>query len=248
MSAWLFMGLMLLAVLSLPAAVACAIFFYRTGTAYLGWFGYSLILLISAIVAYLLGLLLGIDLACVHYPSGNLCGLFGFLASGPLASSLAIVLASSLMTVRGVGVGMIESATAGKKRSWIIWAIALYLLYAGIGAILTPLILHSGLAVPSSLTVYAERMSTFDYLLFFLVGGLCIYGAVALLRFQKIARYLLPIGGTARTVLNLWADLEVGSIPPISLVILFVTALLALGVWWLLFMYLSRLTNKGILS
>src|SRR5215469_15021292 len=42
---------------------------------------------------------LGIDLACVQYPSGNLCGLFGFIVIGPLASSLAIVLASSLMTL-----------------------------------------------------------------------------------------------------------------------------------------------------
>jgi len=149
------------------------------------------------------------------------------------------------------GVRVIVSATTGKKRSWIIWAIALYFLYEGIGPILTPLILHSGLALPSSLTVYAERMSTFDYLLFFLVGGLCIYGAVALLRFQKSAMYLLPIGGTSRTVLNLWAGLtkfELDQSPPINWVVLSITALLALGVWWFLFMYLSRLTNKGILS
>jgi hypothetical protein len=99
MSDWLFLSLFLLAVLSLPAALACAVFFYRTGTAYLGWFAYSLILLISAVVAYLLGLSVGIDLACVRYPSGNLCGLFGFIVTGPLASSLAIVLASSLMTL-----------------------------------------------------------------------------------------------------------------------------------------------------
>src|SRR5262245_25220153 len=55
MSDWLVWSLLLLAVLSLPAALACAVFFYRTGTAYFGWFGYSLLLLISAIVAFLLG-------------------------------------------------------------------------------------------------------------------------------------------------------------------------------------------------
>jgi len=99
MSDWLFLSLLLLAVLSLPTALACAVFFYRTGTGYLGWFGYSLMLLISAVLAYLLGLSVGIDLACVRYPSGNLCGLFGFIVTGPFASSLAIVLASGLMTL-----------------------------------------------------------------------------------------------------------------------------------------------------
>ena len=99
MSDWLILILLLLALLSLPFALACAVFFYRTETAYFGWFAYSLILLISAVVAYLLGLSVGIDLACVRYPSGNLCGLFGFIVTGPLASSLAIVLVSSLMTL-----------------------------------------------------------------------------------------------------------------------------------------------------
>ena len=92
-------SLFLLAVLSLPIALACAVFFYRTGTAYFGWFAFGVILLISAVLAYLLGLSVGIDLACVRYPSGNLCGLFGFIVTGPLASSLAIVLVSSLMTL-----------------------------------------------------------------------------------------------------------------------------------------------------
>ncbi len=99
MSDWLFLILLLLALLSLPTALACAVFFYRTGTAYFGWFAYGLILLISAVVAYLLGVSVGIDLACVRYPSGNLCGLFGFIVIGPLASSLAIVLVSSLVTL-----------------------------------------------------------------------------------------------------------------------------------------------------
>ena len=99
MSDWLFLILLLLALLSLPTALACAVFFYRTGTAYVGWLAYSLIVLIFAVVAYVLGVSVGIDLACVRYPSGNLCGLFGVFVTGPLASSLAIVLVSSLMTL-----------------------------------------------------------------------------------------------------------------------------------------------------
>ena len=99
MSDWLFLSLLLLAVLSLPAAWACAVFFDRTGTACLGWVAYGLLLLISAVVAYLLGVSVGIDLACVRYPRGNLCGLFGVFVTGPLASALAIVLVSPLMTL-----------------------------------------------------------------------------------------------------------------------------------------------------
>ena len=82
MSDALFGGLMLLGVLSVPAAVVCAASLYREETTRVGCFAYGLILLISAVVAYLLGLSLGINLACVQYPSGNLCGLFGFIATG----------------------------------------------------------------------------------------------------------------------------------------------------------------------
>src|SRR5262249_9560242 len=99
MSNWLFLILLLLALLSLPSALACAVFFYRTGTAYVGWFAYVLFLLIFAVLAFFLGVSVGIALAFFRYPSGNLCGLFGFIVIGPLASSLAIVLPSSLMTL-----------------------------------------------------------------------------------------------------------------------------------------------------
>jgi hypothetical protein len=47
--------------------------------------------------AFIFGLSYGIDLACVQYPSGNLCGLFGFFVAGPLASSLTVTLVSFLM-------------------------------------------------------------------------------------------------------------------------------------------------------
>lgn len=97
MSDALFGGLMLLGVLSVPAAVVCAASLYREETTRVGCFAYGLILLICAVVAYLLGLSLGINLACVQYPSGNLCGLFGFIATGPLALSLATILVAWLL-------------------------------------------------------------------------------------------------------------------------------------------------------
>jgi hypothetical protein len=97
MSDGVFATLWLLAALSAPAAIAWAISFYKRGTAHLGWFAYCLILLICAIVAYVVALGFGIHLACVTYPSGNLCGLFGFFVTGPLASSLTIVIVSWLM-------------------------------------------------------------------------------------------------------------------------------------------------------
>ena len=92
MSNALFGGLMLLAVLSAPVAFVCVIFLYKKETARVGCLAYGLLLLVCAVVAYLFGLSLGINLACVQYPSGNLCGLFGFIATGPIICSLATVL------------------------------------------------------------------------------------------------------------------------------------------------------------
>jgi len=72
-----------------------------------------------------------------------------------------------------------------------------------------------------------------------------------LLRLQKIAMYLLPIGGAGRMGLNLWAFLtkfDVEPLPPLGWVALSVGVLVVLGLCSLLFVYLSRLTNKGILS
>lgn len=100
---------------------------------------------------------------------------------------------------------MTEFAATRRKRPFAIWALAFTFLYNGIGPIITPFILQAGLPLPLPLVTYAERMSPFDHLLFFLVGGLCVYGAVALLQLQKMAMYLLPIGGAGRIALNLWA-------------------------------------------
>jgi hypothetical protein len=81
---------------------------------------------------------------------------------------------------------------------------SLYLPLQRIGPIITPFILQAD-STSAPLVAYAERMSPFDHLLFFLFGGLCVYGAVALLQLQKMAMYLLPIGGAGRIALNLWA-------------------------------------------
>jgi hypothetical protein len=60
---------------------------------------YTLILLVCAVVAYPVGVLLGINWACPS--AGNLCGLAGFFVVGPVASALAIVLAAGLLTGLG---------------------------------------------------------------------------------------------------------------------------------------------------
>jgi hypothetical protein len=93
----------LLAVLSPLLAAVCATVFYGrycrlraeadrrlTGAAYV------LILLACAVVAYPVGVLLGISWACPS--TGNLCGLAGFFVVGPVASAVAILLAGSLLT------------------------------------------------------------------------------------------------------------------------------------------------------
>jgi hypothetical protein len=93
----------LLAFLSPLLAMVCATVFYSryrrkrpdadrplTGVAY------ALILLVSAVIAYAAGVLLGITWACPS--AGNLCGLAGFFVVGPVASALAILLASSFLT------------------------------------------------------------------------------------------------------------------------------------------------------
>jgi hypothetical protein len=57
---------------------------------------YVLILLACAVVAYLVGVQLGIYWACPS--TGNLCGLAGFFVVGPVASALAILLVGSFLT------------------------------------------------------------------------------------------------------------------------------------------------------
>ena len=63
--------------------------------------------------------------------------------------------------------------------------------------------------------------------------------------------YLLPIGGAGRIALNLWAfftKFDVDPTPLLLWVALSIGLLVGLGVCSLLFVYLSRLTKKGILN
>ena len=92
----------LLAFLSPLLATGCAAVFYarycrrRTDADRLKGPAYALILLACALVAYPLGVQLGISRACPA--AGNLCGLAGFFITGPAASSLAILLVASILT------------------------------------------------------------------------------------------------------------------------------------------------------
>lgn len=93
----------LLAFLSPVLAMVCATVFYgryrdkrQDADGRLTDLTYTLILLGSAVVAYPVGVLLGIWWACPQ--TGNLCGLAGFFLVGPVASALAILLVSSLLT------------------------------------------------------------------------------------------------------------------------------------------------------
>ena len=54
--------------------------------------GYALAILICAAVAGYAGLVFGIQQACDAPKAGNLCGLWGFFVTGPLASALAMLL------------------------------------------------------------------------------------------------------------------------------------------------------------
>ena len=93
----------LLAFLSPLLAGVCATVFdgrycreRREADRHLTGVAYALMLLACAVVAYPVGVLLGISWAC---PSkGNLCGLAGFFVVGPVATALAIVLVGGLLT------------------------------------------------------------------------------------------------------------------------------------------------------
>jgi hypothetical protein len=96
----------LLASLSPVLAIVCAAVLYGRycrnrpdGDRRLTGVVYTLILLVCAVVAYPVGVLLGINWACPS--AGNLCGLAGFFVVGPVASALAIVLAAGLLTGLG---------------------------------------------------------------------------------------------------------------------------------------------------
>jgi hypothetical protein len=117
LSAFLF----ILGLVAQIVAIICAISFYAyhrrarpDPKRRLPIVAYVSILLVSAVIGYLFALWVGIDLACVQYPSGNLCGLFGFLVSGPLGASLAVFLVSGLILFLPADVEPLPAATAPK--------------------------------------------------------------------------------------------------------------------------------------
>lgn len=60
--------------------------------------GYVLAILICAAVAGYAGLVFGIQQACDAPKAGNLCGLWGFFVTGPLASALAMLLVGMVVS------------------------------------------------------------------------------------------------------------------------------------------------------
>ena len=88
-------------------AIACAVFFYvRHCRLVEPGRRVSVILYILAAglcggVLGVAGIFLGIDWACAGPNPGNLCGLAGFLVTGPIAGSLGVILvALALLLVR----------------------------------------------------------------------------------------------------------------------------------------------------
>jgi hypothetical protein len=101
----LFPLLWALAFLSPVVAIFCAARFYALHCRRrpkperrLPLVAYVLLLLACAILAFPAGTIYGISLACSDPHFGNLCGLFSVFVTGPIASSLAIILVSALIS------------------------------------------------------------------------------------------------------------------------------------------------------
>ena len=101
------LGLLMLAFpLWPPLALGLAILFYlkhrnRVGMDHMPLGLYVLAVLVCSGVAWALGVFYGIKWACSTPETGNLCGLAGFLVSGPIAGTLAIVaLGAAILRIR----------------------------------------------------------------------------------------------------------------------------------------------------
>jgi len=101
------LGLLMLAFpLWPPLALGLAIFFYvkhrnRVGMDCMPLGLYVLAALVCSGVAWALGVFYGIKWACSTPETGNLCGLVGFLVSGPISGTLAIVaLGAAILRIR----------------------------------------------------------------------------------------------------------------------------------------------------
>jgi len=101
------LGLLMLAFpLWPPLALGLAIFFYvkhrnRVGMDCMPLGLYVLAVLVCSGVAWALGVFYGIKWAWSTPQTGNLCGLVGFLVSGPISGTLAIVaLGAAILRIR----------------------------------------------------------------------------------------------------------------------------------------------------
>jgi hypothetical protein len=54
--------------------------------------GYVLAIIVSGVIGGYLGLFFGVERACSVPKPGNLCGLWGFFVTGPIAFSLSVLL------------------------------------------------------------------------------------------------------------------------------------------------------------
>lgn len=104
MAGKLFPLLWFLAFLSPLAAIFFAIRFYAVHRRrrpergrHMPAAAFTIILLVCAVIAFPFGMIFGASAACSSPGWGNLCGLFGVFVTGPLASSLAIVIVASLI-------------------------------------------------------------------------------------------------------------------------------------------------------
>ena len=94
----LFPVLVLLGLISPIAALLSAVLFYARHRnrvepeRRVSAIAYTLAVIACGIIGGLFGLILGIKLACNSPTSSNLCGIWGFLVTGPLACALAIFL------------------------------------------------------------------------------------------------------------------------------------------------------------
>ena len=89
-----------------PLAIGLAILFYvkhsnRVGVDRMPLGLYVVAVLACSGVAWALGVFYGIKWTCSTPGTGNLCGLVGFLVSGPIAGTLAIVaLGAAILRIR----------------------------------------------------------------------------------------------------------------------------------------------------
>ena len=59
---------------------------------------YVFLIFVFGVLAFLTGIYTGITMACEQKNAGNLCGLVGFLGTGPLFSGIAMLLVATIIT------------------------------------------------------------------------------------------------------------------------------------------------------